>query len=52
MGDSTRNLFFYRVASNETKKEISLRSLQLAAESYKHMVENCDGGDIIIVEQS
>ena len=33
------------------KEEVSVQSLQLASESYQHMIENSDLGDIIIVEQ-
>ena len=33
------------------KREVSRRSLQLASESYKFMIENPDLEDIIVVEQ-
>lgn len=46
-----RENIFKRNPCNEKKKQISCRALQLASESYKHVVENCDLGNIIIVEQ-
>ena len=51
MDDSSCNSIIKRLTSIKRKKQVSARSLQLASESYKHMFENCELGDIIIVEQ-
>ena len=50
-----RESHFKRNSSKNTtiveKKEVFYRSLQLASESYKFMIDNDRLGDIVIIEQ-